>query len=139
MASKEIKTVNQLFQKLCERPQDKFPAAGLPQVTTGKAVYIIRSSRGLVLHVGETPRGVNGLRYRLKNHLRGQSSFVRKYFNGHGAGLRQGCTYQYLEIRNNRTRSLVNIWLLVCFAPRILALISPRASARLISSFSKVA
>lgn len=59
------------------------------------------------MHVGRSVRGREGLAQRLGNHLRGQSSFAKSYLKGNGRLLREGYTYQYLVVADNRARALL--------------------------------
>jgi len=81
-------------------------------------VYVIRNSKGEVLHVGRTLRGKNGLFQRLNDHLRGRSSFVRAQFKGDGDRLREGYTFQYLEVDDDRTRALLEHCAICLYCPK---------------------
>jgi hypothetical protein len=70
-----------------------------------QGVYVIYSPR--VLHVGRAHRGQRGLRQRLNNHLRGQSSFTRGQFEGKGSRLRRGYTYRFVIVRSPRPHALL--------------------------------
>ena len=75
--------------------------------THRQGVYILLDEKNKVAHVGRTLRGKNGLRQRLNNHLRGQSSFVRNYLEGQREIIRAKYPYRYLIIENDRERALV--------------------------------
>jgi hypothetical protein len=100
--------IERLFRKLERQGKTLFPGLGLPlRAPTAPGIYVIRDARERVLHVGRTPRGVGGLRQRLRNHLYGQSSFARKYLKGKGGKLRNACTFQCLEVPDARERALL--------------------------------
>jgi len=93
---------------LCKQKEHRFPQKRQPlDAPKSHGVYIIRSN-DTILHVGRTLRGREGLRQRLTDHLRGNSSFVRDDLNGQGATLREtGYTYQFLERESDRERALL--------------------------------
>lgn len=104
----ERDAISQLLAELNTQPILPFPQEGTPlQAPTGQGVYVIRSSRNRVVHVGRTVRGKAGLRQRLRNHLAAQSSFVNVWLEGRASELRTGYTYQYLEVSDNRQRALL--------------------------------
>ncbi|MGO9168134.1 MAG: hypothetical protein ACLP56_14800 [Candidatus Sulfotelmatobacter sp.] len=101
-------SINRLFRALSRRPRKAFPRSGAPpDATEERGVYVIRDNCGIVLHVGRTPRGAKGIKQRLNNHLCGQSSFVRGHLEGVGGRLRNGCTFQYIEVADERERALL--------------------------------
>lgn len=100
--------IHRLLVELNKQSQLPFPSARLRiNAPSAHGVYVIRGPRGRVLHVGRTLRGKNGLSQRLRDHLLGNSSFVKSYFGGRGAVLRRGYTYQYLEVPKDRPRALL--------------------------------
>jgi hypothetical protein len=104
----EHRKINRLVTVLLRQRRHKFPARKLSVTApTSQGVYIIRDAAGTVVHVGRTMRGSSGLRRRLKNHLYGQSSFVKKQLDGRGSLLRGGYTFQWLDVPVARTRVLV--------------------------------
>ena len=106
----ETQKVEELFTDLCKQPMHKFPQKRKQLEAPSKpAVYVIRKGE-IVLHVGRTLRGRNGLYQRLKNHLHGASSFTDKYLKGDGAALREGHTYQFLVVKDARLRALVEAY-----------------------------
>jgi hypothetical protein len=104
----ERETIQKLFKQLDRAPKHPFPAPGksLPAPRT-HGVYVIRDAEGVVVHVGRTYRGKNGLYQRLENHLAGSSTFTRDYLKGHGKRLRSGFTFQYYEVSEDRQRALL--------------------------------
>jgi hypothetical protein len=85
-----------------------FPKLGARlEVPSTHGVYVIREPRGRIAHVGRTVRGRAGLLQRLRNHLRGQSSFAIVQFRGKGEMLRRGYTFQFLEVPDGRARALL--------------------------------
>ena len=96
-----------------------------PQNTQG--VYIIRDIERRVSHVGRTLRGQSGLHQRLRNYLAGKSSFVKFHLKGHASKLREGFTYQCLEIKDARQRALVEHFATAALCPLHLGLGLARA------------
>jgi hypothetical protein len=104
----ERQQISRLLELLHQQPILRFPQAGERiDAPTAQGVYVIRSKRGKVVHVGRTVRGQAGLRQRLRNHLSAQSSFVQSWLGGNGAALRDGFTYQYIEVPSDRLRALL--------------------------------
>lgn len=109
--NQESNKIKKLFDKLITSEAHNFPALGKKlEATTDKGAYIILSNRDVVLHVGSTPRGKNGINQRLKNHLSNSSSFVRSYLDGDGSKLRKGHCYKYLTVDNARYRVLLEAY-----------------------------
>src|SRR5437899_658364 len=101
-------TIEKWFRKLEKQPEQKFPKPREHlEAPTAQGVYVIRSPRGKVLHVGRSHRGRYGLWQRLHNHLQGYSSFVFEYLGDRPRRLRNGYTFQCLEVRNPRLRALL--------------------------------
>ena len=106
--NQEPMRIKNLLTELLRQQQKSFPVQGdALQETTDHGVYVIRSSSGRVYHVGRTNRGDGGLRRRLRNHLRGRSSFMKVEFNRDGSRLRDGYTYQCLVVPDPRDRALL--------------------------------
>jgi len=112
----EVSRIKYLFDRLIMAKRIPFPMErkSLEAPDDAHGVYIIRSPRGKVLHVGRTVRGKKCLRQRLYNHLYAGSSFTNKYLDGNGGKLRGKYTYAYLvvpDISNsdigNRRRALL--------------------------------
>jgi hypothetical protein len=120
----ERQEIEKLFRQLEERPRLRFPklreALGAPKDRHG--VYVIRNPTGDVEHVGRTLRGKERLFQRLKNHLQAQSSFVKKHLSGDGSVLRDGYTYQYLEVDDDRKRALLECYATAWHCPVYLGL-----------------
>ena len=125
----EREDIKDLLSQLNSRPESPFPPSG-QRINAPKThgVYVIRNAAGQVLHVGRTLRGKDGLSQRLNNHLRGQSSFVRAYFNGDGNRLRDGCIFQYLEVDDDRTRALLEHCATCWHCPQYLGLGASRST-----------
>jgi len=116
--SNEQKQVAELFETLCRQEQYTFPEPrGRLNASYEKGVYVIRSVKNMVVHVGRTPRAQNGISQRLKDHLCGNSSFVGKHLKGDAAKLRQGYTYQYLVVKNDRLRALLEAYAIGMLCP----------------------
>ena len=111
--------IKNLFAALEKRPLVPFPAPREKlQAPLTHGVYVIRDRGERVLHVGRTLYGKSGLRQRLRNHITGQSSFVRAALHGDTTKLRNGCTYQFLGVPNARERLLLEYYATVCLGPK---------------------
>jgi excinuclease UvrABC nuclease subunit len=119
----EYEQIQLLFKNLCEQREFLFPQHHNPlSVPSEPGVYIIRHE-GTVLHVGRTLRGQGGLNQRLRDHLRGGSSFTREYLDGDGATLRNhGYTYQYLVVKDPRERALLEAYTAGVLCPKHIGL-----------------
>jgi hypothetical protein len=117
----ERQRIEELFKMLCKQEKLPFPQGGKLQATTGLGVYVIRKG-DVVLYVGRTLRGKEGISQRLNNHLQGASSFTKQYLNGNGAMLRNGHTYQYLIIENSRKRALLEAYAIGTLCPEHIGL-----------------
>ncbi len=126
----QSEVIEQLFEKLCAEPEYPFPKAGsAPSASRNGGVYVIRSPRGRVVHVGRTTRGSRGLQQRLSNHLHGRSSFTKKYLKNLGSKLRSGYTYQCLEVKRTRQRALLECLAIGRLCPMHLGLSKTAISA----------
>lgn len=97
------KTIHHLLQELLRSEPHSFPPERQAiQAPTEQGVYIIYDPKGRAIHVGRSVRGDGGLRQRLKNHLRGNSSFTNNYLGGDGNKLRLGYKFKYLAIPEPR-------------------------------------
>jgi hypothetical protein len=97
-----------LFRELPRQPPVPFPQPRQKLVAPdAHGVCTIRDSPQHVVHVGRTVRGKNGLRQRLGNHLAGPSSFMQRHLAADGSALRDGYTFQYIEVARPRERALV--------------------------------
>ena len=121
--STECQTIAELLKELCEQKKRPFPQRRQPLTgPESHGVYIIRRN-DTVLHVGKTSRAQGGLQQRLRDHLYGNSSFVRDDLNGQGATLREtGYTYQFLVEQDARTRALLEALATGTLCPGISAL-----------------
>jgi hypothetical protein len=119
----ERQRIRKLLSRLNRQPRRLFPPERhrLDAPKT-HGVYVIRNRNGRVLHVGRTLRGREGLFQRLRDHLASQSSFVNSYLAGNGRKLRSGYTYQYLEVRSDRARALLEHCATAWHCPRHLGL-----------------
>ena len=114
----EVEKIKALFATLCDRDPINFPRrGGALQATTRKGVYIVLGPRGRVLHVGNTPRGKDGINQRLRNHLYGSSSFARQYLEPNGVNLRDRYKYKYIEVENPRYRALLQAYAIGALCP----------------------
>ena len=104
----ESDEVARLVKELLEKPIVAFPPQRHQlEASERPGVYIIRDCGGNILHVGRTVSGQGGLRQRLKNHLYRKSSFTRAYFADGENRIRDGYTYQSMEVRDDRMRALL--------------------------------
>ena len=79
MMSREQKIIRTLFKELTHSRSQIFPEPrGRLKAPNKQGVYVIYNPHGRVLHVGQTPSGVGGIRQRLGNHLHNASSFTKK-------------------------------------------------------------
>ena len=114
----EQQAVKALFQKLRRSPLHTFPSfGGKLDAPLAQGVYVIYSPRGKVLHVGRTPQGRNGIHQRLRDHLRGQSSFTSQYLNKDGSKLRDGYKFRCLVVKSPRRRALLEAYAMGCLCP----------------------
>jgi hypothetical protein len=105
------KKIQSLFKKLVSEDPKDFPRAREKlDAPTSKGVYLIISPSGNVLHVGSTPRARNGLHQRLKDHLRGSSSFAKNYLDGEGGKLRSGYKFIYVKVVGARQRAILECY-----------------------------
>jgi excinuclease UvrABC nuclease subunit len=119
----ESKVVETLLCELLESTLHQFPGRRRAlEVPKAAGVYVIHDPNGAVLHVGRTPRGVGGLRQRLKNHLHNASSFTRRFLEGRGDQLRNGYSFRYIAVENPRLRALLEAYAIGCLCPAHLGL-----------------
>lgn len=115
--------VIRLFKQLGRRPALPFPKSRQRlSAPYTRGVYAIRDPKGRVVHVGRTPRAKNGLHQRLGDHLAGRSSFAYFHLEGDGARLRDGYTFQYLEVEDSRKRALLEAYASAWLCPDHLGL-----------------
>jgi hypothetical protein len=104
---REHSGIEGLFSQLQAQPVHSFPAQGVIVEPETHGVYVVRNAAQAVLHVGRTNRGKRDLAQRLTDHLCGTSSFAKGFLVPRAITLRDGCTYQYLEVDDHRTRALL--------------------------------
>ena len=118
----EAEIIQSQLDALLAQPCIPFPAARDPlEAPSSHGVYIIRES-DVVLHVGRTLRGRNGLRGRLEAHIHGSSSFARAYLEHDGNRLRRNCAYQYFELGDGRQRALLEALAVGTLCPKHIGL-----------------
>ncbi len=106
----EPERIRELFILLLQSPIQNFPTRGKlteNEVSCEKGVYIIYNPAGVVSHVGNTPRGREGICQRLNNHLQGSSSFSKKFLAQNHISLRNGHSFRYLIVDSARDRVLL--------------------------------
>ena len=119
----EASKIEAAYEKLLSAPANNFPPSGAAlNVTTEHGVYIIFNPKDVVVHVGRTLRGREGLKQRLRNHLNGNSSFSMKYLQGKGAKLRSGYKFKILPVRNARKRALLEAYAIGTLCPKHLGI-----------------
>lgn len=127
----ERQRIRKLFAMLDAQPMVRFPIArDRLDAPDAHGVYVIRDAKRQVVHVGRTLRGRAGLRQRLRNHLAAQSSFVLVHLRGDGKKLRDGFTFQYLEVPNDRDRALLEHYATAWHCPIHLGVGAARAAGR---------
>lgn len=121
--SRELKNVQKLFSSLIQQHANVFPLAGQRlSVTTEQGVYVILGPTNKPVHVGRTLCGRKGIAQRLNNHLHGQSSFTLHYLKGDGSKLRGKYRFKVLEVRNARSRALLEAYAVAHLCPAHLGL-----------------
>lgn len=119
----EMSTVHSQYDRLLKSTCTPFPLARARlEAPDTHGVYIIRSPRGKVLHVGRTVRGKNGLRQRLNNHLHGSSSFTKQHLQGDGKMLRGKYTFSFVLELDARRRALLEAYAVGNLCPAHLGL-----------------
>ena len=103
----EPQEIMKLYTALAASVSIQIPVKGRIDVSNEHGVYIISNTENIVLHVGKTDRGVEGINQRLNNHLGNQSSFSKKYLKPNNFDLRKGFQFKYILVSNPRTRTLV--------------------------------
>jgi len=117
--SKEPQIIEALFSKLVSANEIVFPEKREPlNAPKLRGIYIIQMANGTVLHVGNTPRGKEGIYQRLQNHLRGKSSFARSFLEGNGSILRGTHYFKYLEVSDARQRALLEAYAIGKLCPK---------------------
>jgi hypothetical protein len=115
----EPQVIANLFEKLRTSKRLSFPSSGTKlSAPDYHGVYVIYAHDGIVMHVGRTVRGKEGLFQRLNDHLRGKSSFTKATFNRVGAQLRGAYSYSYLEVADPRTRCLLESYAVGSLCPK---------------------
>jgi hypothetical protein len=116
---RERHAISRLLQSLKKQRAFSFPARRQQfSVPEKHGVYVVSDSKERAVHVGRTVSGKAGLRQRLTNHLRGKSSFARKYLRGRGDKLRSGYAYRYIEVPDSRKRVLLEYAATVWYCPK---------------------
>jgi hypothetical protein len=126
----ERNRVQQLLEALNRAPISRFPR-GSESIDVPKklGVYVIRDPDEAVVYVGRTTRAKNGLHQRLRNHMAGKSALVRVFLQGDTSKLREGFSYQFLEVEDDRERALLEHIATAWHCPTVLGLSAPPATA----------
>jgi hypothetical protein len=120
--------IEKLFGELQKKEHHKFPKeGGISGESTKQGVYVIRDEHGTVLHVGRTYGAERGITQRLENHLYGSSSFTQSHFKdgemkGNAKKLREVCTFQYLDVADDRARAILECYAISWHCPKHLGL-----------------
>jgi len=118
----EISKVRCLFAKLCQEPKHLFPELGRKlQAPKKHGVYVLYRN-DVVVHVGRTLRGKEGLNQRLKNHLYGSSSFVTTFLKDMSLLRSKEFQYQYFIVEAPRDRALLESYAIGNLCPEHLGL-----------------
>jgi hypothetical protein len=101
---RERRAVETLFKELVGAPRKKFPRSAVElNASRRRGLYVIYDRRGRVAHVGRTPKAKDGIVQRLRNHMRGQSSFVAHHLKGDGSRLwRDKFEFRWIVVRGGR-------------------------------------
>ena len=121
----ELAETEKLFKKLIKSREEVFPKLyDKLHAPLMRGVYLIIDPKNKIVHVGNTPRGKNGIFQRLKNHLSGLSSFVYKYepLKKDGSKLRGKYKFKYLVEKNPRKRVLLEAYAVGHLSPKHLGL-----------------
>lgn len=104
----ERNRIQQLLEALNQAPIRPFPRGSESILVPKKlGVYVIRNPDEAVVYVGRTTRAKNGLHQRLRNHMAGKSALVKNHLKGNTSMLREGFSYQFLEVEDDRERALL--------------------------------
>lgn len=120
LSTNELKTIKDSYNKLINCVPKIFNA-GLKQVPMIHGVYIIHRINGTVLHVGRTYRAKKGLKQRLNNHLKGVSSFMKRY-NKISVNSLKKCYFRFIPVKNDRMRALLELYAAAMLCPKYLGL-----------------
>ena len=102
----EPQQIMNLYNLLIDSSKYDIPAIGKITISQKQGVYIIYGEEA-VLHVGKTNGGKEGLDQRLLNHVRNQSSFSKLYMQPNKISLRGMAKFQFIEVEDARSRSLL--------------------------------
>jgi hypothetical protein len=111
-----------LFDELINAESYNFPPKGKLDITCALGVYIIFNQARSVIHVGRSLSGKKGICQRLNDHLAGNSSFVREFLNSDKNSLRNGYTFKFIVVADNRTRALLEYFTIGKLCPLHLGL-----------------
>ena len=116
--SHEHRTIKRLLAELLRGTRRPFPLQRERlQAPNGRGVYVIYNGRGIVVHVGRTPKARGGIAQRLKDHMAAASSFTLQYLKGDGAKLRGKYYFRCLVVANPRHRALLEAYATGCLCP----------------------
>jgi hypothetical protein len=95
----------------------KYNFSNLKSITDKQGVYVIYNKKDIVLHVGRTIRGFGGLRQRLGNHKKGQSSFVRIFLKGDKNKIKD-CAFKCIKVPKYQERAWLEGYAIGMLCPR---------------------
>jgi hypothetical protein len=130
MPKLDRKIIKARFAKLKRAPLRTFPDLYEKLDAPDRpGVYVIYSPRGVVLHVGSTPKGRKGIAQRLRDHLGTRSSFTLQYkrLKQDGSRLRKGYKFRCLPVRKRRFRALLEAYAIGCLCPEHIGHSAPLA------------
>jgi len=103
----EATEIMDLYNKLVSSEKYTFPSKGKVNISRKHGVYIIYDTNDIVLHVGMTPYGKEGLDQRLYNHISKTGVFYREYLKPNKIEMRGKYQFRIIEVSNPRKRALL--------------------------------
>lgn len=103
----EADEIMSLHKELIKSEKFIFPVKGKVNVSKNHGVYIIYDPNDIVLHVGMTPYGKDGLDQRLYNHISKTGVFYRNFLQPRGIEMRGKYFFRFIVVENAKTRALL--------------------------------
>jgi len=121
---RERRAIETLFKELIGAPRRRFPRSAVElNASRRRGVYVIYDRRGRVAHVGRTPTAKDGIVQRLRNHMRGQSSFAAHHLKDDGSRLwREKFECLWIVVPSGRYRALLEAYAIGRLCPLHLGL-----------------
>lgn len=112
--------IKELLNELLKEPLKYFSDNDtISKLTIAQGVYIIYQDKS-ILHVGRTYRAKQGIKQRIKNHLYGNSSFMKYFDKMNKEKLKKYCTFKYIEVKSDRKRALLEFLAIGILCPEYL-------------------